>query len=103
MEAGKIFAHLLCGCAGDGSWCEQLAAPARHYEAGTGEAGAGIALQGEVALRADFPAVAARCVLVSPDPGMTVNSGDPAPNRLFATIRRATVAMSAGAAQPRPR
>jgi hypothetical protein len=81
-----------------------MAAPTRHYEARiTCEADAAMALQSEVALRADFPVVEARCVPVIGDPSMPVNSGDPAENRPLATIRLVTAAASAGAAQPRPR
>ena len=99
-----IFALLLFGCADDGSQCVQLAAPARHYEAKiTCEADAEMALQSEVALRSDFPVVEARCVAVSSDPSITLNSGDPDENRAAATTRLAAATISAGAVQPRPR
>jgi hypothetical protein len=99
-----IFALLLFGCADDGSQCEQLAAPTKHYEAKiTCEADAEMALESDVALRADFPVVEARCLAVSADPSMALNSGDPAENRAVATIRLATATMADGIAQPRPR
>lgn len=99
-----IFALLLFGCADDGSQCMQLAAPTKHYEAKiTCEADAEMALQSDVALRADFPVVEARCVAVSSDPSAAFNSGDPAENRAAATIRLASATMSPGGAQPRPR
>jgi hypothetical protein len=99
-----IFALLLFGCADDGSQCVQLAAPTKHYEAKiTCEADAEMALQSDVALRADFPVVEARCLAVSSDPSLALNSGDPAENRAVATIRLAAAATSPGAVQPRPR
>jgi hypothetical protein len=99
-----IFTLLLFGCADDGSQCVQLAAPTKHYEAKiTCEADAEMALQSDVALRADFPVVEVRCLPVSSDPSVALNSGDPDENRAVATIRLASATMSAGAAQPRPR
>jgi hypothetical protein len=99
-----IFALLLFGCADDGSQCAQLAAPTTHYEAKiTCETDAEMALQSDVALRADFPMVEARCVPISSDPSLASSSGDPAENRAVATIRLATATMSGGLAQPRPR
>lgn len=92
-----IFALLLFGCADDGSQCERLSAPPKHYEARiTCEADAEIALQSETALRADYPTVEARCVPVSSDPSVASNSGDPTEDHAVASIRVAV-------AQPRPR
>jgi hypothetical protein len=92
-----IFALLLFGCADDGGQCEQLAAPAKHYEAKlVCESDAEMALQSDIALRADWPTVEARCVPVSGDPSVASNSGDPDDNRPAASIRVAL-------AQPRPR
>jgi hypothetical protein len=92
-----IFALLLFGCADDGGQCEQLAAPTKHYEAKiTCEADAEMALQGEAALRADYPTVEARCLPISNDPSVALNSGDPADGRAIASVRLAM-------AQPRPR
>ena len=99
-----IFALLLFGCADDGSQCERLAAPTRHYAAKvTCEADAEMALQSDVALRADFPVVEARCAPLSSEPSVAANSGNPAENPAVATIRLATATISVGAAQPRPR
>ncbi|MBW8755231.1 MAG: hypothetical protein JF595_13985 [Sphingomonadales bacterium] len=92
-----IFALLLFGCADDGSQCEQLAAPPRHYEAKVlCEADAELALQSEVALRADYPMVEARCQPVGADASVALSTGDPAEGLPVASIRLAV-------AQPRPR
>jgi hypothetical protein len=92
-----IFALLLFGCTDDGSQCQQLAAPAKHYEAKVlCESDAEMALQSHVALSADYPTVEARCVAVSGDPSVALNSGDPDDNKPAASIRVAL-------AQPRPR
>lgn len=92
-----IFALLLFGCADDGGQCELLPAPARHYEAKlVCESDAEMALQSDIALRADWPIVEARCVPVSGDPSVALNSGDPDNNRPAASLR---VALT----QPRPR
>jgi hypothetical protein len=92
-----IFALLLFGCADDGSQCERLAATPKHYEAKLlCEADADMALQSDIALSADYPAVEARCLPVSGDASVAQNSGDPAEDRPAASMRLAL-------AQPRPR
>jgi hypothetical protein len=92
-----IFALLLFGCADDGSQCEQLSAPPKHYEAKvTCEADAEIAVQSDVALRADYPVVEARCLPLSNDPSVALDTSDPAGDRPAASVRLAV-------AQPRPR
>jgi hypothetical protein len=93
-----IFALLLFGCADDGSQCEQLAAPTKHYEAKiTCEADAEIALQSDVALRADYPTVEARCLPQGADAAVAMSSGDPTEGQPAATSLRLALA------QPRPR
>jgi hypothetical protein len=92
-----IFALLLFGCADDGGQCEQLAAPPRHYEAKVlCEADAEMALQSDIALRADYPTVEARCQPVGADASVALSTGDPDEGRPVASIRLAV-------AQPRPR
>ena len=92
-----IFALLLFGCADDGSQCEQLSAPARHYEAKLlCEADAEMALHSDIALRADYPTVEARCQPVGADASVALSDGDPNEGRSVASIRLAL-------AQPRPR
>jgi hypothetical protein len=92
-----IFALLLFGCADDGSQCQQLSAPAKHYEAKvTCEADAEMALQSDVALRADYPTVEARCLRVGSQAEVAMSSGDPQEDRPVASLRLAI-------AQPRPR
>jgi hypothetical protein len=62
-ELAMIFALILFGCADDGSQCEKLAAAPRHYESQLlCEADAVLALHGDLALRADYPTVEARCM-----------------------------------------
>lgn len=54
---------MLFGCADDGTACERLAVPAQVYAAAAQcEAQVEPALGSELALRADFPVVEARCV-----------------------------------------
>jgi hypothetical protein len=94
---GMIFALLLFGCSDDGSQCRQLAALPKHYEARLlCEADAQTALQSDVALRADYPVVEARCEPVGDDASVAANSGKPDPGRPLAAARLAM-------AQPRPR
>lgn len=96
-----LFALFLFGCADDGSQCERLATTPKHYEAKLlCEADADMALQGDIALSADFPSVEARCLPVSGDASVARNSGDPTEGQAVASIRLA-VAQRDG--QPRPR
>ena len=54
---------LMFGCADDGTACEKIAAPEQVYAAAAQcEAQVDSALGSEIALRADFPVVEARCV-----------------------------------------
>lgn len=56
---------LMFGCADDGTACEKLAAPERVYAASAQcEAQVDNALGSDLALRADYPVVEARCVKV---------------------------------------
>lgn len=56
---------LMFGCADDGTACEKIAAPEQVYAAAAQcEAQVDSALGSEIALRADFPVVEARCVKV---------------------------------------
>jgi hypothetical protein len=58
-----VFALVLLGCADDGAACEQLPAPVEHYATKAQcEAQADTALQGDVAMSADFPMVVSRCL-----------------------------------------
>jgi hypothetical protein len=58
-----VFALVLMGCADDGSACERLAAQPRSYETKAAcQADQETALESDVALRADYPAVVSRCV-----------------------------------------
>ncbi|MFM5895343.1 MAG: hypothetical protein ACKOQM_13045 [Novosphingobium sp.] len=57
---------LMFGCADDGTACEKLAAPAQVYSASAQcEAQVENALGSDLALRADYPVVEARCVKVA--------------------------------------
>lgn len=57
---------LLFGCADDGAACERLAAPQQVYSASAQcQAQVENALGSDIALRADYPVVEARCVKVS--------------------------------------
>ena len=61
--SSMVVALVLFGCADDGSLCERLATQPRYYESRVlCEAEVGMALQSDVALRADYPLVVARCV-----------------------------------------
>ena len=54
---------LMFGCADDGTACEQLVAPSRVYSAAAQcQAQVEPALSGDIAMRADYPLVEARCV-----------------------------------------
>jgi len=56
---------LLFGCADDGADCERIAAPEQIYAAPAHcEAQVETALGSDIALRADYPVVEARCVKV---------------------------------------
>ena len=92
-----IFALLLFGCGDDGGQCEQLPVAPKHYEAKLlCEADAELALQSDVALRADYPTVEERCQPVGADASVALSTGDPNESRPAASIRLAV-------AQPRPR
>lgn len=57
---------LMFGCADDGTACERLAAPAQVYSASAQcEAQVETALGSDLALRADYPVIEARCVKVA--------------------------------------
>lgn len=54
---------LMFGCADDGGSCERIASPTQVYSASAQcQAQIEPALQSDVALRADYPLVEARCV-----------------------------------------
>ena len=54
---------LMFGCADDGTACEQIAAPSQVYAAAAEcQAQVEPALGSDLALRADYPVVEARCV-----------------------------------------
>jgi hypothetical protein len=93
-----IFALLLFGCADDGSQCEQLLGPTRHYESRLlCESDAEMALQSELAVRADHPTVEARCTPVGLAGTHSFASAEEAADRFDASrrfLRRV---------QPRPR
>lgn len=96
-----IFALVLFGCADDGSQCERLAAPPKHYEAKLlCEADAEMALRSEIALSADHLTVEARCLPVGAEASVAFSSGDPDEGRAVAAIR---LAQSQRDSQPRPR
>ena len=83
-----IFALLLFGCADDGSQCERLTTSPKHYEAKVlCEAEAELALQSDLALRADFPTVEARCEPQGADASVALSTGDPSEDRPAATMR----------------
>lgn len=95
-----IYALLLFGCADDGSLCERLDVPPKHYEAKLlCEADAEMALQSDIALRADYPTVEAYCQPVSGDASVAQSTGDPADDRPAASLRLALTQRN----QPRPR
>ncbi len=57
-----VFALVLLGCADDGSACERLPVQPDHYVTkALCEADQELALQSDVALRADYPTVVSRC------------------------------------------
>ena len=58
-----VFALVLLGCADDGTACERLPTLPEHYSSkALCEAGQEMALQSDVALRADYPTVVSRCL-----------------------------------------
>ena len=58
-----LYTLLMFGCADDGAACEQIAAPRQVYAAAAQcQAQIEPALNSDLALRADYPLVAARCV-----------------------------------------
>lgn len=74
-----LFALVLFGCADDGSACERLAAqPEQYASKSLCEAGYEMALQSDVALRADYPTVVSRCLPVNGAPAMAKGRGRPA-------------------------
>lgn len=61
-----VFALVLLGCADDGTACERLSTqPERYGSKALCEAGQEMALQSDVAMRADYPTVVSRCVAVN--------------------------------------
>ncbi|MBW8754597.1 MAG: hypothetical protein JF595_10685 [Sphingomonadales bacterium] len=61
-----VFALVLLGCADDGTACERLPTQPGHFSSkALCEAGQEMALQSDVALRADYPTVVSRCRRVS--------------------------------------
>jgi hypothetical protein len=93
-----IFALLLFGCTDDGSQCEKLAAAPRHYETQLlCEADAVLALQSDVALRADFPSVEARCAPQGLSGTLSVASAEYTADRINPALGFLRIA------QPRPR
>jgi hypothetical protein len=60
--SSTIFALILFGCADDGTMCERLSAAPKHYDSQVlCEADVDTALASEIAVRADYPTVIARC------------------------------------------
>ena len=58
-----LYTLLMFGCADDGTACEQIAAPRQVYAAAAQcQAKVEPALGSDLALRADYPVVEARCV-----------------------------------------
>jgi hypothetical protein len=93
-----IFALFLLGCTDDGSQCERLAAPPRHYESQLlCEADAALALQSDLALRSDHPTVEAHCLPEGLTGTHSFASAEYAADRLDPTRRFMR------GAQPRPR
>lgn len=61
-----LYTLLMFGCADDGTACEQIAAPRQVYSAAAQcQAQVEPTLNGDIAMRADYPLVEARCVEVS--------------------------------------
>jgi hypothetical protein len=61
--SSTVFALLLFGCSDDGTACQQLAAPPRHYDSQVlCEADMDFALQSDVSLKSDYPSVVAKCL-----------------------------------------
>ena len=61
-----LYTLLMFGCADDGTACEQLAAPRQVYSAAAQcQAQVEPALYGDIAQRADYPLVEARCIKLS--------------------------------------
>jgi len=61
--SGTVFALILFGCSDDGTLCERLSSAPKHYESQVVcEADVDTALASEIAVRADYPAVIARCL-----------------------------------------
>lgn len=61
-----LYTLLMFGCADDGTACEQIAAPRQVYSAAAQcQAQVEPALNGDIAQRADYPLVEARCVKVN--------------------------------------
>ena len=61
-----LYTLLMFGCADDGTACEQIAAPQQVYSAAAQcQAQVESALNSDIAMRADYPLVEARCVKVS--------------------------------------
>lgn len=66
-----VFALVLLGCADDGTACERLSMQPEHYGSKVlCEAGQEMALQSDVAMRADYPTVVSRCLRMSAAPAM---------------------------------
>jgi hypothetical protein len=64
-----LYSLILLGCADDGSACQRLSLPAQRYEASSDcQADITAALQSEVAMRADYPMVEARCMPMRDSP-----------------------------------
>ena len=61
-----LYTLLMFGCADDGTACEQIAVPQQVYSAAAQcQAQVAPALNGNVAMRADYPLIEARCVKLS--------------------------------------
>ena len=61
-----LYTLLMFGCADDGTACEQIAVPQQVFSAAAQcRAQVAPALNGEIAMRADYPLIEARCVQVS--------------------------------------
>lgn len=58
-----LYTLLMFGCADDGTACQQLAAPRQEYSAAAQcQAQVESALNSDIAQRADYPLIEARCI-----------------------------------------
>lgn len=77
---GMVFALVLFGCSDDGSACQRLSTQPEHYVSRTlCEADQDTALQSEIALRSDYPAVISRCLQARAGSAMARGTQNPTP------------------------